>query len=561
MLISLLGTAHIQKALSSTTIVTTYSDIPDFSIQAAVCAENWTAANLLLDGGACTEVATDSVPSALNVTVGGRVAHEVALTGFATCPKDDARREEFVQALINAEPYLVEAEDVKGWTPLHYAAYLGLEKMAKMLLACMEIDVNRFTFDGDATAITYAVREGHEAVARLLLARADTKIRTACREPLMLEALLAGNEVIAELIIEREDYDVEEELPWPYLRAFPTAALLGQRNVMMLLLEKDANPRTTYSKGDAVHAAAAEGHYPIVRFLLDFEDSLHEDDGECECKTFQYHIDALEAAAENGHERIVELFMDWLYRPQGMTTIGQPLHMAAMNGHEQIVRLLLDRGAGVNAKGGKYGNALQAAAAGGFLPLVTLLLARGADVHQQGGEHDNALQAAATYGHLRIVDALIRAGAKVTSKRIGGIFGTALEAASTKGHTDVVRRLLDSKADVKATGSGVQHSPPLVGAAQAGHEPIVELLLNAGAAIDWAGQDQFALEMASCAGHENIVRRLLDAGTPVDCKGGTYEKACSRAAAHGYMNIVRLLDARPSIRRKKVTESQEEQQS
>lgn len=55
--------------------------------------------------------------------------------------------------------------------------------------------------------------------------------------------------------------------------------------------------------------------------------------------------------------------------------------------------MLLDKGANVNAEGGKYGNALQAASSGGHKNVVTMLLDKGADVNAQGGLFSNALQA------------------------------------------------------------------------------------------------------------------------------------------------------------------------
>jgi ankyrin repeat protein len=47
-------------------------------------------------------------------------------------------------------------------------------------------------------------------------------------------------------------------------------------------------------------------------------------------------------------------------------------------GHEAVVKLLLDKGAKVNAQGGRYGNALQAASEGGHEAVVKLLLNKSA---------------------------------------------------------------------------------------------------------------------------------------------------------------------------------------
>ncbi|CAG8262934.1 unnamed protein product [Penicillium salamii] len=79
--------------------------------------------------------------------------------------------------------------------------------------------------------------------------------------------------------------------------------------------------------------------------------------------------------------------------------------------------LLLDKGADVNADGGKYGNALQAASAEGHRAIVTLLLDKGADVNADGGKYGNAIQAASAEGHQEIVTLLQTRGAITLSSK------------------------------------------------------------------------------------------------------------------------------------------------
>jgi hypothetical protein len=73
-----------------------------------------------------------------------------------------------------------------------------------------------------------------------------------------------------------------------------------------------------------------------------------------------------------------------------------PLYSASRKGLDVTVQKLLDRGADVNAQGGRYGNALQAASSDGHEKVVQLLLDGGADVNAQGGRYGNALQAASS---------------------------------------------------------------------------------------------------------------------------------------------------------------------
>jgi ankyrin repeat protein len=80
-------------------------------------------------------------------------------------------------------------------------------------------------------------------------------------------------------------------------------------------------------------------------------------------------------------------------------------------GHGKVVRILLDKGADVNAQGGRYGNALRAASEGGHEKVVKMLLDKDAVVNAQGGLYGNALQVASEGGHEKVVKMLLDAGA------------------------------------------------------------------------------------------------------------------------------------------------------
>ena len=97
------------------------------------------------------------------------------------------------------------------------------------------------------------------------------------------------------------------------------------------------------------------------------------------------------------------------------------------------MELLLERGADVNAQGGKFGNALQEASYRGHIGIVKLLLERGADVNTQGGLHGSALQIASSRGYKEIVELLLERGADVNAR--GGL-GTAIETVGHKKMRD-----------------------------------------------------------------------------------------------------------------------------
>ena len=165
---------------------------------------------------------------------------------------------------------------------------------------------------------------------------------------------------------------------------------------------------------------------------------------------------ALQAAASEGHLKIVGLLLKAgaEVNAQG-GRYGNALQAASITGESEIVELLLKAGADVNAQGGPYGNALQAASRAGELEIVELLLKAGAEVNAQCGRYSNALQAASATGQLEIVELLLEAGAEVNAQ--GGYYGNALQAASSTGHWGIVRKLREAGAT-----ETVQHPESLI---------------------------------------------------------------------------------------------------
>jgi hypothetical protein len=96
---------------------------------------------------------------------------------------------------------------------------------------------------------------------------------------------------------------------------------------------------------------------------------------------------------------------------KSLESVPSPLYYASLEGLIELARQLLDKGADVNAQGGRYGNALQAASARGHDAIVQRLLDKEADVNAQGGYFGNALYAASDRGHDAIVQRLLKARA------------------------------------------------------------------------------------------------------------------------------------------------------
>ncbi|KAI9763310.1 MAG: hypothetical protein M1839_006521, partial [Geoglossum umbratile] len=182
-------------------------------------------------------------------------------------------------------------------------------------------------------------------------------------------------------------------------------------------------------------------------------------------------------------------------------------------GFVSLATKLLDRGADVNAQGGRYGNVLQLVANTNNAPLVRLLLERGADVNAAGGYFGNALQAATIGGDTETIKVLLEWGADVNAQ--GGGLLTALQGAALNCHGGVVRLLLEHGADVNIIGG--YHGTALRAAALSGNFEIAEMLLQHGADVNARDQiGRSALEAASGSGNYELVKMLLEHGAEVN---------------------------------------------
>jgi Ankyrin repeats (3 copies)/Ankyrin repeat len=157
------------------------------------------------------------------------------------------------------------------------------------------------------------------------------------------------------------------------------------------------------------------------------------------------------------------------------------IYSVSLQGHCKLLQLvLLEKGAKVNAKGGKFGTALQAASYAGHDIIVQQLLEKGADINAQGGKYGNALQAASYGGHDQIVQRLLEKDADVNAQ--GGWYGNALQAASYRGHDQIVQQLLEEGADVNAQGR--KYGNALQAASYEGRDQTIQRLLEGGADIN-----------------------------------------------------------------------------
>ncbi|KAG8352811.1 hypothetical protein FVEN_g9195 [Fusarium venenatum] len=175
--------------------------------------------------------------------------------------------------------------------------------------------------------------------------------------------------------------------------------------------------------------------------------------------------------------RLYQAEWPWLEYP-GPPTASR-LYYVCLTGLPDVARALIDKGADINAAGGRYDNALKAAATKGHYEVVKLLLEKDANVNALELKATmTALQDAAAEGHYEVVKLLLEKGANVNAS---SCYGTALQAAAIEGRYEVVKLLLEKGANVNASSC---YGTALEAASDRGHNNIVKLLIENGADTD-----------------------------------------------------------------------------
>ncbi|KNG86035.1 putative ankyrin repeat domain protein [Aspergillus nomiae NRRL 13137] len=258
-------------------------------------------------------------------------------------------------------------------SPAHIAAFFGV--YALVLHLCLtENEVDLRDIKGQ-TPLSWAARRGHKVVAKLLIengAALDSQ-DDAGRTPLLL-ALDSRHEAVALLLIENgAAVDAADKFN---NGALSMAAQSRCEAVVKLLIEKGASMNTKNQSGRTPLSLAVLGGFKeIVKLLLDNGAAVEATD--------RYGRTPLLFAVSSGLEEIVKLLLDKEVNVEAFDyKYGRtPLIWAAAEGYETIARLLIEKGAEVNSVDSGFSwTPLAWAAVNGFEGISRLLLENGAEM-------------------------------------------------------------------------------------------------------------------------------------------------------------------------------------
>jgi ankyrin repeat protein len=378
------------------------------------------------------------------------------------------------------------ADGIAGWSALTWAALLGHEVIAQVLLAA-GADPAHIAKQHPPTALLAAAANGHAGIVRLLM-----KAGVASKEPragvaALLAAAGAGqSETVRALVESGVDANTRGEHESTALFG---AAEGGHTETVETLLVLGADPTSKVRlHGTAADAAAVKGHLPLAERLRDEQRAWLS-------RTPSVASDLIAAVIAGDRARVAAALAAGADPNRQDAAGSSAAQLAVKRGDVEIVRALVQAGADAAPLLGVV--SLKAAT----LDLVRFLLDAGADVNLPMAPRA-PLAWAALAGRADLLALLLERGAKVDEAR-GPSGETALATACANGHESVVKMLLRAGADPR-------RGTPLRSALIGRFPDIARMLLIATLPEGRAGE----LLRAVAEGDAERTRSLLAAGTP-----------------------------------------------
>lgn len=328
---------------------------------------------------------------------------------------------------------------------------------------------------------------------------------------------------------------IKNEIPQIYqddytlVEATKNADLEGVKYLM------DKEDRIPWGYGYALRIAGEEGHYEIVKYLIEFKDKSLPEEKYKDVPIANvlrkqgylwYAENALDEAVNNGRTDIVKYLIK-----QRIRKFSKVLGQAAKIGNMEMVRSLVDQiGELTRIKKGAFDEAAYRAVLEGNLNILKYLVEKGARINVYHGDmyspQHNLLSAASSLGSLEIVKYLVEQGVDIHDRNNIGF-----KEAVLNGHIEIVKYLVEQGANIH-----YQNEIALYDATWKGHFEIVKYLVEQGADIH--AQEERVLIAASRGGDLEIVKYLVEQGADINAqKEQALEAACKRY----HLEIVKYL--------------------
>lgn len=294
------------------------------------------------------------------------------------------------------------------------------------------------------------------------------------------------------------------------------AVLVGNKDIVDILLEAGSDPSKAHSHASLAHAAAESGHDHLLQFLV---DELSQDVNTKATWESTVSKVPIETAATWGHFNTVVSLID-----MGAHVTPGLFTCAAMGGNLNLVKYLDSKYQDVTNKKCTQASldALHGASICGNVKMVSYLITeQGMDPNEEYNcdyMERTPLEGASFNGHLETVKALMREGARITE--------STLSCAARNGHNQIVKYLLeepDFNVDVNAKDH--YNYTALHRACVYNHLFTVKLLLQHGAMVSMKNSEGYtALHYAVKSGNPELVKVLIEQSSSIINSRNYYER-------------------------------------
>jgi ankyrin repeat protein len=392
-------------------------------------------------------------------------------------------------------------------TPLHYAAFYGLQPIMKALAIEHAQDVNSRRFHNDATPLHLASRNGFvEKFLNQWRQVAGTRVSekqwlTPLRQTPLHQASQSGSLEVARLLIDHgADLEVQDKHGNTPLHE---ASMSESVEIARLLLELGAATTAQNERGlTPLHLASRSGNVDIARLLIEHRADVAVKD--------ERGSTPLHDASAFGSLDVACLLVE-----HGAATTSQdndgvtPLHQVSRLGIVDIGRLLIEHGADLAAQSNFGSTPLRDALFTGSMEIARLLVEKGADLGAQDEHGNTMLHDMSFFGTVEQASLLIELGAPTSAQNKYG--STPLHMVSKSGNVDVARLLVENGADVAAQDR--RGNTPLHDASFSGSLEVARLLIEFGAVTTAENNiGSTPLHEASLLGNADIKYLLIEHG-------------------------------------------------
>lgn len=422
--------------------------------------------------------------------------HGASVRGETTAAAIRARDPGKLWALLDADPDLLHAGDLRSNRPIHWAVMTRQVDLIDALLH-RGADLNHRRADG-ARPIHLTNGDYHyrgwrdvpkdwptapETVYQHLLARGadvDLGMAAATGDLARVRTLLDRDPTL----VNRSDYNSY----YPGCgAAIKNAAAKGHRDIVAFLLERGADPNLPEEgiapRGHALYAAATNGHYEIVELLL-----AHGAHPNAEVESSG---DTLSRVISKGDQRLIDLLCSH--------GAARAVHLLAYYNDLRTAAAVF----AVDPSRADDPEALSNAAGEGHEGFVRLMLRYHPDLPRRLDFPSWSVGAKTR----ELNELLFRHGMDAKARNWLGV--TPLHEFARSGDVDKAALFLDHGADLHARDEDIC-STPLGWAAKAGRTAMVDCLLQRGAQTNLPDDPPWATPLAWAVrrGHQDVVDRL-----------------------------------------------------